>query len=139
MEKKEEETQFEVKDRRRFSPETGEIKDPPAQKVKAPDPEPPPPSSDPSTEKTSSRDVEVTFPGFVLGLSSQALMFLGQIPDLQGGGGQNQKDLPAARQLIDVLSMLSDKTRGNLEKDEQTLLERILFDLRTKYIELSKG
>lgn len=137
MKEKEEETEFKVKDRRRFSSETGEIKDPNPEEPLPPKPETPHRASEPSVDETGTRDVEVTFPGFILGLSSQALFFLGQIPDPKGG--QGQQDLSAARQIIDILSMLSDKTRGNLGKDEQTLLERILFDLRTKYIELSKA
>ena len=64
-------------------------------------------------------------------------MFMGQIRDPEGG--TDQTNLPAARQLVDILSMLSDKTRGNLEAEEQKLLDQLLFDLRTKYIEISKS
>jgi hypothetical protein len=44
-------------------------------------------------------------------------------------------DLPAAQQLIDIIAMLENKTRGNLDHDEQTMLEAILFELRMKYVE----
>lgn len=47
-------------------------------------------------------------------------------------------DLPLARHTIDVLGVLRDKTKGNLDDDEQRLLETLLFDLRTKYVEIVK-
>jgi len=43
-----------------------------------------------------------------------------------------------AQQLIDILGMLREKTRGNLDHDEQALLDAILFDLRMKYVEIAR-
>ena len=128
-----EDQEFKVQDRRRLSPETGELrKEGEDAKV----------SSEPAETKaesapTSSSLPEVTFPGFILGLSAQAMMYLGEVPDPQGGGPT--KDPVAARQLIDIIGLLKDKTTGNLEKDEEQLIERILFDLRTKYVESTKN
>ena len=76
---------------------------------------------------------EINFPTFVISLSTQALAHLGEIPDPVAGA--IQVDLGAARQLIDILGMLKDKTAGNLDGDEATLLEHALFDLRMKYVE----
>lgn len=79
---------------------------------------------------------EITFGTFVVGLSTQALMHLGEIPDPQGSG--MAQDLPAAQQLIDIIGMLQEKTRGNLDHDEQALIDAVLFDLRMKYVERAR-
>ncbi len=76
---------------------------------------------------------EINFPTFVISLSTQALAHLGEIPDPVAGN--IQADLGAARQLIDILGMLKEKTAGNLDTDEATLLEHALYDLRMKYVE----
>jgi hypothetical protein len=63
-------------------------------------------------------------------------MHLGEIPDPQSGGAAD--DLPAAQQLIDIIGLLKEKTRGNLDHDEQALLDAILFELRMKYVERAR-
>ena len=80
---------------------------------------------------------EMTFGTFLVGLSTQALMLLGDIPDPQTG--QPQQDLVGAQQLIDIIGMLELKTRGNLDRDEAQLIEAILYELRMKYVERAKG
>jgi hypothetical protein len=79
---------------------------------------------------------EITFGTFVVGLSTQALVHLGEIPDPLSG--QPSADLPAAQQLIDIIAILKEKTRGNLDRDEDALLEAILFELRMKYVERAR-
>jgi hypothetical protein len=79
---------------------------------------------------------EITFATFVVGLSTQALVHLGELPDPHTN--QSAADLPAAQQLIDIIAMLETKTRGNLDRDEQAMLEAILFDLRMKYVERAR-
>jgi hypothetical protein len=79
---------------------------------------------------------EISFGTFVVGLSTQALVHLGEIPDPHSH--QAAQDLPAAQQLIDIIAMLEAKTRGNLDRDEQALLEAILFELRMKYVERAR-
>jgi Domain of unknown function (DUF1844) len=79
---------------------------------------------------------EITFATFVVGLSTQALVHLGELPDPQTS--QAATDLPAAQQLIDIIAMLEEKTRGNLDRDEQSMLEAILFELRMKYVERAR-
>jgi|SRR5215469_2821845 len=79
---------------------------------------------------------EITFGTFVVGLSTQALVHLGELPDPHTN--QPAADLSAAQQLIDIIAMLEHKTRGNLDRDEQTMLEAILFELRMKYVERAR-
>jgi Domain of unknown function (DUF1844) len=127
---KEESRSFQVKDRRRFS-ETGDAR---------PDvPEEPVPSAADTTASAPPReeariDEPVTFSTFVLGLSTQALLHLGEIPDPVTRA--TERDLPAAKQVIDILGILREKTRSNLEAGEDSLLESVLYDLRMRYVEL---
>lgn len=88
------------------------------------------PAGEASREQPSA---EINFPTFVISLCTQALAHLGEIPD--PSAGDTRVDLDAARQLIDILGMLQEKTAGNLERDEATLLEHALYDLRMKYVE----
>jgi hypothetical protein len=76
---------------------------------------------------------EITFGTFLVGLSTQALVHLGDIADPQSG--EPTPDLVAAQQLIDIIGMLEHKTRGNLDRDEAQLIEAILYELRMKYVE----
>ena len=79
---------------------------------------------------------EMSFSTFVMGLTTQALMHLGEIPDPVH---QNvTHDLPAAKQMIDLLGILRDKTKGNLDVAEEQLLEEVLYDLRMRYVEVAR-
>ena len=78
----------------------------------------------------------MTFATFLVGLSTQALMLLGDIPDPQSG--RPQQDLVGAQQLIDIIGMLELKTRGNLDREEAQLIEAILYELRMKYVERAR-
>ncbi|MBM4332604.1 MAG: DUF1844 domain-containing protein [Deltaproteobacteria bacterium] len=75
---------------------------------------------------------EIDFSSFIFSLSTSALLHLGEIPD--PATKQREKDLPLAKQTIDILGMLKEKTRGNLTPDEEKLLETILTDLRWRYV-----
>ena len=131
---------FTVQDRRRFSPETGDAREP---------------SEDPEGSKDSTRSAasetrgestgdpethealpEINFSTFVISLSTQALMHLGEIPNPLSG--KSETDIAVAKQMIDILGMLREKTRGNLDQNEDRLMEDILFDLRMKYVEAVK-
>jgi hypothetical protein len=79
---------------------------------------------------------EISFGAFLMSLSTEALVHLGEVAD--PSSGQEQRDLAMAQQLIDILGMLREKTRGNLDHDEQALLDAILFDLRMKYVEIAR-
>ena len=136
---------FKVQDRRRFS-STGEAR--PDEDVAAaaapPAPEPPPAATaqaPPDATSGTAEDAaahfgepaELSFATFVISLSTQALALLGEIPDPVQG--RTVVDLEGARQFIDILGILQDKTRGNLDPREAALLEGALYDLRMKYVE----
>lgn len=128
---------FTVQDRRRFSPETGEVReDAPEQQAetqpKASEERRAPSGPSASTEALP----EINFSTFVIGLSTQALMHLGEIANPMSGNVEI--DVPTAKQMIDILGLLKDKTRGNLNASEDRLMEDILFDLRMKYVEAVK-
>ncbi len=75
---------------------------------------------------------EVNFSTFIFSLSSSALAHLGEIPDPMTG--QRRVDLALARQTIDILGMLEEKTKGNLTAEEESLLRSVLYDLRLKFV-----
>lgn len=134
----EKEKGFTVQDRRRFSSE-GESK-PEEPAAARPEPAAPAPEAKTGTARPAEQhdaEAEVTFTTFVVGLSTQALAALGEIPDPISG--QRIKDLRAAQQLIDIIGMLREKTRGNLDSNEDGLIEAMLFDLRMKYVELARS
>ncbi len=79
---------------------------------------------------------EIDFATFIVSLSSSVLIHLGVVADPMTG--QKQKDLPIAKQTIDMLGMLQEKTRGNLTNEESQLLESMLYDLRMRYVAESK-
>lgn len=75
---------------------------------------------------------EITFSSFVFSLSSSALVSLGAIPD--PNTGKMEKNLPMAKQTIDLLAILRDKTRNNLTQEEEILFDHLLYDLRMVYV-----
>lgn len=134
-----EEKGFSVKDRRMFSGEEGE----PHEKEAKPDgdapekkTEPPPrpqPSAGAGADQFEDMPLpQVNFPTFILSLNASALVHLGAIED--PATGQPSKNLPMAKQTIDILSMLEEKTRGNLSKEEENMLKNILYDLRIAFV-----
>jgi len=129
---------FTVQDRRRFSPDTGEVrKDAPEESDRATQNTPQGETiAGGATEARQEAAPEINFSTFVISLSTQALMHLGEIADPLSG--KVETDVPVAKQMIDILGMLKDKTRGNLNASEGQLMEDILFDLRMKYVEAVK-
>jgi hypothetical protein len=79
---------------------------------------------------------KMDFSMFIFSLNSSALVHLGVLDD--PSAGQKSPNLPAARQTIDILAMLEEKTRGNLTKDEEDMLKHILHDLRIIYVKEKK-
>jgi hypothetical protein len=75
---------------------------------------------------------EITFASFVFSLSTSALVQLGEIQDPMTK--QFSKHFALAKQTIDLIAMLRDKTKGNLTPDEERLIETILYDLRMRYV-----
>jgi hypothetical protein len=74
----------------------------------------------------------INFPTFIFSLNSSTLVHLGIIDDPTSG--KKVKNLSLAKQTIDILGMLEEKTRGNLTKDEESMLKNILYDLRMLYV-----
>jgi hypothetical protein len=75
---------------------------------------------------------EVTFSSFVFSLSTTIMYHLGDFPDPETK--KANKNLAAAKQTIDMLSMIRNKTAGNLDTDEKQLLEGILYELMMRYV-----
>ena len=80
----------------------------------------------------------VTFVGFVLSLAHTAAYHFGDVPD-PVSGESGPVNLAAAQQIIDILSLLDTKTRGNLTAEERQLMEQLLYELRLRYVEASKA
>ncbi len=76
------------------------------------------------------------FATFVLGLIGTAYVHLGDAPSPDG---EQNRDLSMARQDIDLLGLLQEKTKGNLTGEEEMLLEQALCDLRMRYVEVARG
>ena len=143
----EEEKGFVVKDRRIFTEEDKETgagdekvqtqpsTDEDAQSApateKTREPEAPEPSKTDASEEQP-QFPEINFPTFIVSLNASALLHLGAIEDPTTG--QKTKNLPMAKQTIDILSMLEEKTAGNLNNEEKNLLKNILYDLRLMYV-----
>jgi hypothetical protein len=80
----------------------------------------------------------ISFAGFVLSLAQTAAVHFGDVPD-PASGKKVEANLRAAQQMIDILALLEEKTRGNLKTEERQLLEQILYELRLRYVEVSAG
>ena len=78
----------------------------------------------------------IDFSSFVLSLSAQALIQLGQINDPVTN--QPAKDLEAAKHTIDILGIIEDKTKGNLTPEEQKTIDGSLYDLRMMFLNHTK-
>ena len=81
---------------------------------------------------------EMSFATLVLSLSTSALLHLG-VPPEPSDTPQPEVNLPLARQTIDILEILREKTRGNLDPSESRLLEQILHDLRLRFVAARKA
>ena len=128
---------FVIRDRRRFT-EEGETKEEAAEEK----------AEQPETREQAEEEVEserererieepplpeINFSTFIFSLNTSTLLHLGEVPD--PATGKQQEDLTMAKQTIDLLAMLEEKTRGNLTSDEENLLKHILYDLRLRYVQ----
>jgi hypothetical protein len=122
---------FIIKDKRTFDTK-GEIKDK-SEKTEI--------RKDEGKEKTKEEKgsvplPEINFSSFLLSLSSSTLLHLGEIADPQSG--EKKKDLILAKQSIDIINLLKDKTKGNLTQEEEKLLEHLLYDLRMRFVKANE-
>jgi hypothetical protein len=81
---------------------------------------------------------QVSFVAFILSLASNAAVHFGDLPD-PITNEQRPVDLDAAAQLIELIAMLQEKTRGNLSAEERQLLDQVLYELRMRFVEAKKS
>ena len=80
---------------------------------------------------------EVEFSNFVLSLAATAMVQLGMVPDPESGETV-VPNLPIAQHTIDTLALLREKTAGNLDDEEEKLLDSMLYELRLRFVEAGK-
>lgn len=124
----EQEEGFVVRDRRGGNSE-------PAAKASGPSESPKPAAESDAAHQAPA--FPVTFSSFVISLGSSSLMLMGEKLDPQQE--TVPVNLPQAKEIIDLLSVLEEKTTGNLTSEEQTVLRDMLYALRMKYVSLSSG
>jgi len=131
MEEKKKDSGFVVKDKRLFGES---VDDQPQEEIKSA-------AAEEKREKPGESQQQpnqemdypaVNFTNFVLSLSTSALFHFGDFPETEGG--TPQKNLPAAKQTIDILDMLNEKTKGNLDKNESSLIQGVLYELKMRYV-----
>ena len=79
---------------------------------------------------------QLSFTAFVLSLASTAAIHFGDLPDPVSGEAA-EPNLEGAAQMIEILSLLDQKTRGNLTAEERQVLEQVLYELRMRFVEVS--
>ena len=89
------------------------------------------------TDEAGNELPTMAFAPFILSLSHSALMHLGEAPHPEGN--TVEVNLPMAKQTIDLLGLLEERTKGNLTGAEERLMTQILFDLRLRYVEQVKA
>ena len=87
---------------------------------------------------TTEEQPGISFAGFVISLATTAAVHFGDIPD-PNTGEKMEADLVAAHQMIDLISLLQDKTKGNLTDDEAKLVDDLLYELRMRYVQAQQG
>jgi hypothetical protein len=121
---------FTVRDRRAFDASGERKEDVQEEPVK-------PTSTEPAKVEPARNLPPADFGMLVLSLGSSVVMYLGETPE-----GPNDKkatrNLPMAKHAIDLLTVLEEKTRGNLSAEEEHILGSLLFDLRLRYVEALK-
>lgn len=87
------------------------------------------------SEDSANRNISIDFGGFIVGLYQSALMSLGklQLPDIA-----QSVDIESARHTIDILRLLQQKTKGNLDEEESRLLSGFIQELQLIYVEVSQ-
>ena len=125
----EQDKSFKVNDRRRFDDSGNEKKtsvDNTTSKVSSAEPE--------FVMQESTEEYQINFPSFVASLATQALILMGELPAPEGLEAPIDPD--AAKQTIDIIAMLQEKTAGNLDLDEANFLKEMLHNLRLSYLKI---
>ena len=92
----------------------------------------------PITRFDSMPEPQLSFTAFVLSLASTAAIHFGDLPD-PVSGEPAEPNLDGAAQMIEILSLLDQKTRGNLTAEERQVLEQVLYELRMRFVQASGG
>ena len=87
---------------------------------------------------TTQEQPGISFAGFVISLATTAAVHFGDIAD-PNTGERHEPDLVSAHQMIDLISLLQDKTKGNLTEDEAKLVDDLLYELRMRYVQAQQG
>lgn len=130
----EEEKEFTVRDRRGSAADAASDEAPKQQETgsrSAPGP------SSPGAAQEPPHDHELDFSTFVISLATSVQMNLGAIPHPETD--QTAQNIPAAKQMIDILALLKEKTKGNLSEQESALLDQVLYNLRIHYVRAVEG
>jgi hypothetical protein len=80
----------------------------------------------------------ISFAGFIISLATTAAVHFGDIAD-PNTGEREQPDLTAAHQMIELIALLQEKTKGNLTPDEATLVDDLLYELRMRFVQAQQG
>jgi hypothetical protein len=137
MEEDKKEKGFVIKDRRLFD-ESGSVRqeETPKQEEKKPEAAAQEagtaPEEAPASETDDTSVPEINFASFLFSLSTTAMYHFGDFPDPVTK--ESSRNLPAAKQTIDILSILKTKTEGNLSEDEKQLLDGILYELQMRFV-----
>jgi len=83
-------------------------------------------------------DSGITFSGFILSLATTAAVHFGDIADPHTGD-KVTPNLQAAAQMIELIAMLQEKTKGNLIEPEARLVDDLLYELRVRYVQAQQG
>jgi len=93
---------------------------------------------DPGSEHSEQEpSLVIDFVTLIMSFASASMICMGKIPD--PATGTVQKNLSIAKQNIDIISLLMEKTKGNLTQEEDRIIEQILYELRMHYVEAAKG
>lgn len=80
----------------------------------------------------------ITFSGFILSLATTAAVHFGDIDD-PNTGEPSEPNLPAAAQMIELIAMLQERTKGNLIEPEERLVDDLLYELRLRFVQAQQG
>ena len=84
------------------------------------------------------QETGLTFSGFILSLATTAAVHFGDIAD-PNTGERADPNLPAAAQMIELIAMLQERTKGNLIEPEERLLDDLLYELRLRFVQAQQG
>lgn len=137
-EKKEEKKSYTFLDKRGIDHDESEVpkdmKGPEPQRRPEPQPKPDPYPSGPQSPGGASLSIDFTT--LIMSFASAAMISMGRVAD--PATGMVHKSLPVAQQNIDIITLLHEKTRGNLTAEEESLMDQILYELRMAFVEATK-